>query len=389
MRDPGSVVPVPHLAQLVGADLVQRGLVLRLVVLDGDLGGHAPHGMDAAAVAGAHRELRVGPHVRLLHRDLRAIRKHRPGIVLAGLDEAEDVVPAAAVQTRGVLAQFVEDLVHLEGGGKGLDEDRRLDGARLEAKRLLAGQEHVVPDACLEMTLQLRKVEVGSGAARQELVRVVEEVEAEVEEAARNGRAIQGEVTLGKMEPPGAHDEHRGPLVQPVLFSAHGIVEGELPPHGIPEIQLPLDQVFPGRRVGVLEIRHEHVGARVERVDHHLAVGGSRDLDGAAEEVVRKGRHLPFLGADRSGPGEEVERLSLCETLQTHLALFQRFEDSGREGTSKILEEAQRLSIQDLREPRMDRSLDDQGTVLLCVPNCHTTRLTTSWRQNNNYLLNN
>ena len=45
------------LAQLVGAHALHR-LVIRLgVVLDGDLGRHAAHGMDTALVAGLDEEL--------------------------------------------------------------------------------------------------------------------------------------------------------------------------------------------------------------------------------------------------------------------------------------------------------------------------------------------
>ena len=46
------------------------------------------------------------------------------------LDRAEDVVPAAGVQPAGVLAQLVEDLVHLERRQDRLDQH----GARIEPR---------------------------------------------------------------------------------------------------------------------------------------------------------------------------------------------------------------------------------------------------------------
>ena len=52
MRDPGAVVAGAHLAQLVGAHLVERRVVGGRVVLDRDLRGHAAHGVGAAAMAG-------------------------------------------------------------------------------------------------------------------------------------------------------------------------------------------------------------------------------------------------------------------------------------------------------------------------------------------------
>ncbi len=92
------------------------------------LGRHPAHRVRAALVAGLDGQERVGPHERDGHRHQVPVREQH--VVLAELlDVAEDVVPPAAVQARRVLAQLVEDLVHLEGRHDGLDEDRRLDGA--------------------------------------------------------------------------------------------------------------------------------------------------------------------------------------------------------------------------------------------------------------------
>ena len=129
MRDPRAVVAVAHFAQLVGADLVERSLVRRRVVLDRNLRRHAAHRVRAAPVTGLDRELRVRAHARLLHRHLRAIGEHGARIVRLVLDEAEDVVPAAAVESDDAVAQLVQNLVHLERGGDRLDQHRDLDGA--------------------------------------------------------------------------------------------------------------------------------------------------------------------------------------------------------------------------------------------------------------------
>ena len=88
----------------------------------GDLGvatvrderGHPTDRVGAAPVAGLHQQFRVGAHERHGHRQLGAIGRHRSGERAEHLDRAEQVVPAAGVQARGVLAQLVQDLVHLE-----------------------------------------------------------------------------------------------------------------------------------------------------------------------------------------------------------------------------------------------------------------------------------
>src|SRR6202012_1065550 len=96
----------------------------------------------------------------------------------------EDVVPAAGVQARAVFAQLVQDLVHLEGGVDGLDQHGRLDRALRQAQLVLRAHEDVVPQARLEMALQLGQVEEWAVAARDLFLRVVEQEQAEVEDAA-------------------------------------------------------------------------------------------------------------------------------------------------------------------------------------------------------------
>ena len=60
----------------------------------------------------------------------------------------------------------------------------------------------------------------------------------------------------------------------------------------------PSIMLCPGRRVGVLEIGHEHLRTGVERVDHHLAIGRSGDLDPAIAQIRRNRRARPIAVAD-------------------------------------------------------------------------------------------
>src|SRR5215212_5083964 len=97
------------------------------------------------------------------------------------LDEREDVIPASAVETRAVIAQLPENLVHLERGEDRFDEHRRADGAVRNAELLLRADEDVVPEARLEVRLHLRQIKVRAGAARELFGRVVKKEEAEIE----------------------------------------------------------------------------------------------------------------------------------------------------------------------------------------------------------------
>src|SRR4051794_26321412 len=76
------------------------------------------------------------------------------------LDDAEQIVPAARVQTRRVVTQLVEDLLHLERGRDGLDEHSRPDGTAIEREMPLVEvppprphDDHSVPDTRLEGVL--------------------------------------------------------------------------------------------------------------------------------------------------------------------------------------------------------------------------------------------
>ena len=88
-------------------------------------------------VAGLDEQLGVGAHERHRHLHLVAVRQDELRVVAEALDHREDVVPAAGVEAVRVVAQLVEDLLHLERGGQGLDQDGRADRARRHAERVL------------------------------------------------------------------------------------------------------------------------------------------------------------------------------------------------------------------------------------------------------------
>src|SRR4029077_6976313 len=167
------------LAQLVLPDLLERGLVRHRVVLDGDLGRHPAHRGGAAAVAGLNQEVDVGLEEVTVHRDAGAVGEDAVGALPELLDEAENVVPAPAVEAGGVVLQLVENLVHLERGEDRLDQDGSADRAARNAELVLREVEDVVPEAGLEVALELGQVEVGPRALRDERRGVVKEKEPE------------------------------------------------------------------------------------------------------------------------------------------------------------------------------------------------------------------
>ena len=166
VRDPGAVEALRRLALLVLPHLLERDRVHLGVAARRDEGRHAAHRVRAAAVARLDEELAVRAHERHRHRHGGAVGEHELGPVPELLDHAEDVVPAAGVEPGRVLAQLVEDLVHLERGEDRLDQDGRLDRPLRDAEPLLREGEDVVPEPRLEVRLELREVEVPPVARR-------------------------------------------------------------------------------------------------------------------------------------------------------------------------------------------------------------------------------
>ncbi len=357
VRDPGAVVPVGHLAELVGAHLGERGLVRLRVVLDRDLRGHAAHGVDVAAVAGLDEELHVRAEEPLVHRDVRAVRHDVLRVGAEPLDGREDVVPAAAVEARGAVAQLPEDLVHLERGRERLDEAGRLDRATREAEPLLAGAERLVPDPRLEVALELGAVEVRPAALREEPRRVVPEVDAEVPERGGRRLSVHEHVLLEQVPAARAHHQDRGPVLQPVAPAVgRGVLDRAL--HRVPEVHLALGDVAPGGGVRVLEVRHEHVRAGVQRVDDHLAVHRAGDLDAAILEVLRERRDGPVPGADVLGRGEEVGPLARVVAALHLAAALEELLHARAEAADEVGDERERLGGEHLRGARRQGTPD-------------------------------
>src|SRR5215469_2668290 len=152
--------------------------------------------MRAAPVAGPDEEVHVRLEEVTLHGHGCTVGQQVVAPITELLDEAEDVVPAAAVQPGRVLAQLVEDLIHLERRENGLDEHRRFDRAAGYAERILRGDEHLVPQSRLEVTLELRQVEIGAGAAPCQRLVVVGEKQREVEQRTGNGVTVDTYVLL-------------------------------------------------------------------------------------------------------------------------------------------------------------------------------------------------
>lgn len=249
--DPGTVVAGADLAELVGADTLHGLVVGGGVVLDGDLSSHATHGVHTTLVAGLDEELDVGVHEGDGHGDGGSVGEDKVGVVAELLDDAEDVVPSAAVETGAVVAELVDDLVHLKGSKDGLDQDGTTDDAPGDANVVLSKVEGVVPETGLEVAFHLGEVEVRTEALTLGLDGIVEEVETKVKEGTRDGLAINGDMLLLEVPATGTDNEGREFAIGAELVLLGALLEVDLTTVGIVEVDLAVDHVVPCRGAGI------------------------------------------------------------------------------------------------------------------------------------------
>jgi hypothetical protein len=168
----------------------------------------------------------------------------------------------------------------------------------------------------------------------------VEREQPEVDQ--RTGRRLAAgrhQVLLRQMPAARPDQQGRGPLAERVVPAVGGLV-GDGPAYGVDQVGLPLDLVAPGGTVGVLEVGHEPLRARVERVDHQLAVGRTGDLHPAVGVVGPGRRHPPVAAADVGGLRQEVGRRRAGPAGRDQLP------PAGVEPVVQFAEERQRLGGQ-------------------------------------------
>src|SRR5437867_7228070 len=98
----------------------------------------------------------------------------------------------------------------------------------------------------------------------------------------------------------------------------------------------------------VLKIGHETIGARIKRVDHHLAVHRPRDLHPAIVKVRRHWIDLPRALPHRFSLGQKPGHLPFIDGLLANFALAKKFKPAGIEFDLKFDKKLQRFRSEDL-----------------------------------------
>jgi hypothetical protein len=233
-----------------------------------------------------------------------------------------------------VLAQLIEDLLHFERCRIGLNEHSRPDCASGDAELLLGVPEHVVPQSCLEVALQLRQVEVWALTGVELAARAVEEVETEIDQAARHPLAVDGDVLLRQV-PAAGTDDDRGEFVGILERVGLALRRGEVDPplQRVDQVELAADHVLPQWSVGVLEVGQPYVRAAVQCVDGQLGLGWTGDLHPAVDQARRRLSYPPgAVLADVPGLGKEVQAAAGGEAVMPGFAQLEQLNPAPLEG---------------------------------------------------------
>ena len=195
------------------------------------------------------------------------------------------------------------------------------------------------------MRLHLGQIKVRAAAARRELLRVVEEVEREVEEAGRDRLAIDEQMFLEQVPAARTDEQRRRLFVELILLLA--AVERDGAADRVAEVDVAIEVVRPRRRVRVFEVGHEDVRAGVERVDHHLAVDRAGDLTAPVAEVGRRLGHTPLGVADVLRVGPEARQAARVELALPLAPPLEQLAAPGIQLAVQARDEVERLARED------------------------------------------
>ena len=142
-------------------------------------------------------------------------------------------------------------LIHLKRSSNRFNQNSTPDCSPPHANIVLRQIEHIIPQPRLEMTLHLRQIEVRASPSLDKLFGIVEEVQPEIEERARDGLAVDRKVLLLEMPSAGTTDQCGQDTVGAEFVFFLALLEVDLAADGVVEVELAVDHVVPCRCVGV------------------------------------------------------------------------------------------------------------------------------------------
>jgi len=96
-------------------------------------------------MAGLNQQIQVRLQEVPVHRDRAPVGQRETREIPEYFSEVENTIPASAIQAGRVVAQFIQDFVHLERAMNRFDQRRRPARSLWHATVRLSKDEHVVP----------------------------------------------------------------------------------------------------------------------------------------------------------------------------------------------------------------------------------------------------
>src|ERR1700677_2708754 len=154
-----------------------------------------------------------------IHSDGGAVRERQVVAVTELLDEAENVIPAAAIQTCRVILQLEQNLIHFKRRRQCFDQYRGADSATGNAQRILGEVEYAIPQPRFAMALHLGQIKIRATPAFFKLSSVMKEVQTKIEQRARDRLTLHQKMLLHQVPSTRAHEQGRGFVIEFVLLA--------------------------------------------------------------------------------------------------------------------------------------------------------------------------
>ena len=160
---------------------------------------------------------------------------------------------------------------------------------------------------------------------------------------------------LGKVEAARPDHQRRQRRRERVALAGLRLV-GNRPADGVHQVGLAADEIRPRRRCGVLEVGHEHVRARVQRVDDHLAIDRPGDFDAPVLQIGGNRADRPLAAAHGGGLGKKIGAGAGVEARLRRAAALEQLVDARPEAPREIFDEGDGGRRQDAVGAFDDRS---------------------------------
>ena len=342
MRDPRPVEPVGRFSLLVRGDTFKGLGVDGFITPARDERRHSADRKSAPFVTRTDQKLCVGAHYRRSHRHRVPVRQDIVGPSTAEVfDQAEEVVPTTAFNPEA--CSFNSKRISSISNAAGIVSISTV--ARIVPRNpesLFGVDENLAPQPRLQMALHLGQVVVRPASPVDKTLRVIEEVDPEIEQSSHNRLVADQSVALVEVPPPRSHDHSCRSFRSDDVLLAFVAHEGYGLVCRVDEVDVSLHQVAPRGRVGILEVREPYACARVESVDRHLAFRRACYLDPPVAQVRRCVCNAPLRLAHLASLREEVQHLSVRHGVTLLLTPLQQRVPCGPEASLEIRDELER-----------------------------------------------